>query len=286
MDKNQSGQALVLVLLGLAVVLTIVLFILSRSVTDISVSSSQGQAVSAFSAAEAGVEESLVVGSGGSSTIGGGASYVANVTDTARGATSFVYPVNLNSGDSITLWLKPQDASPNFTGNTIKVCWGKTGTSASSNTTPALEVTIYYETIANDPSTAKIFRTALDPYSVRASTGVSGAPANRFSSPGAGTCTISGQVFPFYSIIGLARLANPQFASIRMFYNTDTSYPVAFDSTNASVFPTQGITIDSSGTSGQSTRRVRVFQSWSEIPPIFQYAIFSPVAVTHYVSPK
>ena len=38
---HNAGQALVLVLLSLAVVLTLVLFILSRTITDIAVSTSE-----------------------------------------------------------------------------------------------------------------------------------------------------------------------------------------------------------------------------------------------------
>ena len=104
---QSSGQALVLVLLALAVVLTIVLFILSRSIVDISTSSSGSSAVSAFSAAEAGVEQALVIGVGGSAVVGS-ASYTSQVTNVAQGTTGFVYPVDLNSGESMTLWLKLQ----------------------------------------------------------------------------------------------------------------------------------------------------------------------------------
>ncbi len=46
-----------LVLLSMSVVLTLVLFILSRSITDIAVTTSQEEAVRAFSAAEAGVDD-------------------------------------------------------------------------------------------------------------------------------------------------------------------------------------------------------------------------------------
>jgi len=273
MNKNQSGQALVLVLLGLAVVLTVVLFILSRSVTDISVSSSQSQSASAFSAAEAGVEQTLVVGSApsGSTLVGtGGASYTAGVTP--LGGTSFVYPIDMNSGDDVVLWLKSQDSSPNFTGTNLKICWGKPGTYSDPNMIPAIEVSLYYGATA---ATTQIFRSAYDSNSSRPS-------PNSFTLPdnSSGACSISGKTFKFSKTISLSGLTNPQFVVVRMFYNTDTSQPVGFSSTDSSTFPTQGITIDSSGTSGTSTRRVEVFQSWSEVPSIFQYAIFSPVGVT------
>lgn len=273
--RYESGQALVLVLLSLAVVVTVVLFVLSRSVTDIAVSDFESQSISAFSAAEAGVERSLVVGAGSSSNVGD-ASYNAQVTNVASGATYFIYPIELNSGDTATLWFNSQDLSSDFTGTTLKVCWGKTGTASNLAVTPAIEVSIYYETTAGNPATAKISRVTADPY-----TGSGRTQNNLFSGVNAAS-VISGQTFPFCKIINLASpsLPNLQFATIRMFYNTNTSHPIAFDSTTASTFPTQGMLIDSSGTSGQSNRKVQVFQSWPEVPSTFLYGIYSPVGLT------
>lgn len=270
-STNSKGQALVLVLLALAVVLTIVLFILSRSITDISISSNESEAVSAFSAAEAGIEQALVIGVGGSSLVGS-ASYTSQVTNVAQGTTDFVYPVDLNSGDSMTLWLKSQDGSPNFTGSNIKICWGRPGAYSNQNLMPALETVLFYETSAGNPGTARIFRAAFDPNAARRA-------SNSFTAPG-GSCSISGQSFQFQTTINLSGLPNPQLAFVRMFYNTDTSQPVAFDSTDSHLFPTQGMLISSLGTAAQSSRKVEVFQSWPEIPNSFQYAIYSSTGLT------
>lgn len=265
-STNSKGQALVLVLLALAVVLTIVLFILSRSITDISVSSNESEAVSAFSAAEAGVEQALVIGVGGSSTVGS-ASYTSQVTNVAQGSTGFVYPSDLNSGDSMTLWLKSQDTSPSYTGSNLKICWGKLGAYSDQNLMPAIETVLFYETTADNPATAKIFRAAFDPNAARRS-------SNSFSAPG-GSCVIDGKSFQFQTTLSLASLPNPQFVFVRMFYNTDTNHPVAFDSTDSHIFPTQGILISSLGVAAQSSRKVEVFQSWPEIPSSFQFAVYS-----------
>ncbi len=268
---KESGQALVLVLLALAVVLTIVLFVLSRSITDISISSAGSAAVSAFSAAEAGVEQALVIGAGGSSTVGS-ASYTSQVTNIASGATSFIYPVELNTGDSMTLWLKSQDSSSDFTGSSLKICWGKPGAYSDQSLIPAIETVLFYETSAGVPSTARIFRAAFDSNSAR-------RVSNSFTAD-SGTCTVGEQSFQFSATLNLAALPNPQFVFVRMFYNTDTSQPVAFDSTDAHVFPSQGILVDSSGTAGQSTRKVQVFQGWPEIPSPFQFAIYNSTGLT------
>ena len=54
--QNQSGQALLLVLLSMAVILTVVLSILSRSILDVAVTTGEEEALRAFSAAEAGMQ--------------------------------------------------------------------------------------------------------------------------------------------------------------------------------------------------------------------------------------
>lgn len=271
MDKFEKGQALVLVLLSLAVVLTIVLFILSRSITDVSISSNESQSISAFSAAEAGVEQALVVGSapGGDVQVGD-ATYRASVTSVASGVRSFIYPVELNSGDTMTLWLNSQDSSPDYNGSTIRVCWGKQGTPSNSAVSPSIEVSLIYGT----PATARVMRLTADPYSGR-------SPVNSFDSSVTGQ-VISGQTFPFCANLnGIGGLANKQFAIIRMFYNTNTSHPIGFDSTNnAWLFPSQGIRVDSSGTAGQSSRKVQVFQGWPEVPNVFLFGLYSPTGIT------
>ena len=283
-NSNSNGQALVLVLLALAVVLTIVLYILSRGITDISTSSSSSSAVSAFSAAEAGVEQALVGSSTGAVTTGTvgvdssgkeTASYTTTSNPVALGVTSFVYPVSLNSGDNMTLWLKSQDSNVNFAGSSVKICWGKTGTASNTATTPAIEAVLFYETSADNPATAQIYRATFDPNTTPRT------PANSFTTTSVNTpCTISGQTFPFSAIVNIAGVANPQFMFVRMFYNSDTTQPVGFDSLNSGTFPTQGIMVDSSGTSAESNRRVSVFQGWPEIPLPFQFAIYSSTGLS------
>ncbi len=269
---NSNGQALVLVLLSLAVVLTVVLFVIGRSVTDINLSSSESQAVSAFSAAEAGVEQALVIGSGGSANIGD-AHYDAAVTGVGN-ATSFVYPSELVAADNMTLWLKSQDTSPSFTqtaNSTIKFCWGKPLTNAANQYTPAVEISIYY----TESGVAKVYRATADSNGSRVSSNSFGPATNS-------TCTIDGKNFQFNKTLsGLP--ANMQFATVRMFYNTTTSHPIGFDSLGTGTFPNQGILVSSSGTSGEAgpqvTRKVQVFQGWPEIPSAFLYGIFSPVGL-------
>jgi parallel beta-helix repeat protein len=101
-----------------------------------------------------------------------------------------------------------------------------------------------------------------------------------YVSDGTGACVINGQTFQFQTTLDLSGIPNPQFAFVRMFYNVDTAQPIGFDSTDSHLFPTQGMLVDSSGSSGQSSRKVEVFQGWPEIPNPFQFALYSSTGLT------
>ena len=288
---------MVLVLLSLSVVLTLVLFVLSRSVTDIAVSSREGEAIRAFSAAEAGVEKALIVGSSIGKTTIGDAEYNADVTDFAEGLTEFIYPVSLASGDASTLWFVNHDDNGNpicdvthpcFSGNSIKICWGKEDTGSSSATTPAVELSAFWAATPGNYATLRIGRAAFDPYSTRRNSDIGGASPNRFSAPDAGTCTIDGETFAFQKTVNFAGLGitsagsdnGLQFAKVRMFYNTNESHKVAFAVSGGDVLPSQGLMVSSAGSSGEANRRLEVFQGWPEAPFIFDYSIYSSTGLT------
>lgn len=287
-----AGQALLLVLLSMAVVLTIILSILSRSITDVSVTTSEEEALRAFSAAEAGVEQSLIVGSSLPSTQIGDASFETIVTSAIANGKEFASPASLLSGESVTFWLSAHDDTGSlvcdathqcFTGSQINICWGKSGTASGADTTPAIEVSIYYDATPGNDATARIARVTSDPNSGRRG-------SNNFSAPDAATCTTDGQDFAFQKTINFATLSptpipaavynSPngglRFVKVRMFYNTAESQPVGtlIPATSGSL-PSQGLKISSSGVSGEANRKIEVFESYSEAPTVFDDSIFS-----------
>ena len=292
MRKYESGQALVLILLSLSVVLTIILYVLSRSVTDISISTHQSDSVRAFSAAEAGVETALITGSGTANSVSiGDASYSVNIANAATSA--FNFPVAMLSGDTTTLWFVSHKSDGSitcdsgfpdcFTGDAVKICWGKPGTSSSDTSTPAIEFSVYYESTPGDLSTVKIARAAYDPYSAR-------TVSNYFGSGSSSECIIGGTGYAFQNTITLSGLGGIDFnnngllfARIRMLYNTSEAHPIGFST--SSPLPSQGLEIVSTGTSGtgsvQSNRRISVFQGWPEFP-LSGLAVYSPAGVTKH----
>ena len=278
MRKAESGQALVLVLLSLSVVLTLILYILSRSVTDVAISSRQEEAVRAFSAAEAGIERSLVTGQGYTNESIGNAKYTTTVGEIAIGGPDYPFPNPISSGDTVTVWfvshdengnlicsIPPDLTNPCFTGSSIDICWGNPGT-APGDTSPAIETTVYYDLTPGGAWQIQVGRAAIDPYGA--------GHGNTFdTSLSDGICQIGTQTYAFHKIINFSEINIPsgvygtvnglQLAQIKMFYN---SVPQVIGVKVDGYLPSQGKQIDSSGVAGDSNRRVVVFQGWPEFP--------------------
>jgi type II secretory pathway pseudopilin PulG len=289
--KHEKGQALLIVLLSLAVVLTVVLFVLSRSVTDIAVSSRFEEAIRAFSAAEAGVEQALIAAAPSGVVQIGNASYNVSVNEAAEGEKSFAYPLPLTAGDSVVIWFVAHDdegnlicsaQKPCFTGDTVRFCWGNVGTESSSSVTPALEASIVYAATPGNYATLRVARVALDPNAGR-------RVSNSFDAPDLGACSIGGGTnsYEFQKVVSLSSLGIPsasysvqdglQFVRLRILYNSDVSHGVGIDVDfpNDSPLASQGKNIISAGSAGGSNRRLNVFQSWGEIPSVFSFPAFS-----------
>lgn len=294
LPKRESGQALLLVLLSMAVVLTIVLSVLSRTITDVAVTTREEEALRAFSAAEAGVEQALIVGADIGTTTIGDAAFSADVSGFAAGTQEFASPIALASGESLLFWFVAHDAdgnpvcnalNPCFTGSQFRICWGKPGTPSGAATTPAVEISTFYAVTPGDYSTVRIGRVTADPNATRRS-------SNNFSADDGGSCTTGGESFAFQKVVDLSSLGVPagsygvqnglQFAKVRLFYNTDVAHEagtnVNFPS-NA-VLPSQGIRIKSLGVSGEANRRIDVFRGFGEPPPVFDVVIFSSSGIT------
>lgn len=291
--KYQSGQALLLVLLSMAVVLTIVLSVLSRTITDITVTTKEEEALRAFAAAEAGVERALIIGTDLTGGFGDSASFTATISNFGQLQSEYVYPEKLLSGETAVIWFVDHDEDNGdltcdtpgnecFTGSIIKICWGEPGTASDSDTTPAIETSIFYANTPGDYSTIRIARDTRDPNDTRRS-------SNSFQADGTGTaCVIDDKEFAFRKILDLGSdLGIPagsynvqnglQFAKIRILYNTDIAHTLGVDvSDSGNNLPSQGVRIESAGSSGEANRRIEVFQTFGELPPIFDAVLFSP----------
>lgn len=293
--KAQKGQALIIILLVMAVVMTVVLSAVSRSVTEVSVTSYEENALRAFSAAEAGIEEKLLnptigtfgMGPGVFDTTDTSVYYSGDVTQPAVPNRQFKYPNKLLPGETATFWLVSQDANGNLTcssgdcwkGSQIRVCYGASGASPE----PAIEVSVYYDDTSipspsvatpNNYSGVKVRRYLFDFLALSR-----GGGENSVNSP----CNfVDGSYFRRRGVIDtwgtcsspLGSVGCILFVTVRMLYSSDQ--PVgAWLQGGATNMPAQGIFISSTGVAGDSSRKVDVFRSHPESPNLFDLAVFS-----------
>lgn len=255
------------------------LSLISRSITDVAVTTREKESARAFSAAEAGIERALI-GQPGDLDLGSATTVTVSVEGTG-GTPNFTPLGKFASGDALNVWLVSHDDSGNlscsdgkcFTGDTLKVCWGTAGTDPNGGLTPAAEVTILYK----EGSDYKVARAAYDSNSSRRA-------SNNFTAPDISGCTIDQQDYAFGANISFSSLnvtsrangnqiAGPQAARVRLIYNIILAHPVGV---NAGVnFPMQGQTITSEGKSGDATRKIQVFESYADLPPVFDFAAFN-----------
>lgn len=302
-SKNQSGQALLIVLLVMAVVLTVALSSVSRSVSDISTSEIEEDSSRAFSAAEAGIEQALLnpplAGETSNYTVGDAtASVSAELQDPTGGGDR--YPEKLENGEELVIWLVEHDISTGkincdsgdcYTHSGInKLCWGdddRTYTSGTDSNAPALLLTLYYDDNEPTPlwrsgnySNIKIASKGFDPISDRAA-------VNGFKQP-VGSCNIGGNHYPYGVSVDFDDNDAFDFDTncsaegclimlkIRMLYNDyDKPEEIAYAFVSQPQLPPQGIGIDSTGVLGDTQRKVQVFKSFPEPLDILSVAVFS-----------
>jgi len=287
-----QGQALLIILLSMAVILVIVLSILSRSITDVTITSREEEALRAFSAAEAGIEQALVAGP--MSGTFDAASFDAQVSQVAEGSNTFVSPLDVVAGDTATVWfvahaddgsLECSAAKPCFTGGTMRICWGRPGTPTDGVTTPALEASILYAATPGDVGSIQVARATFDPNTSRRSN-------NSFAAPDAGGCTIESESYAFKKDLTLASLGIPagvygtqdglQLARMRFLYNTDGAQTFGADVNfpGNGVLPSQGKRVESTGIAGEATRKVEVYDLFADLPAPFDSVLFTPGGIT------
>ena len=267
-SKNNSGQAVLIVLLSLSVDLIIVLYIMSRSITDISLSNKDEDSMRAFSAAEAGIERALITGSFQSGGFDN-ANFTGSVSEFGQGDDTVVYPMSLKSGEIATFWFnRPSDLNV-FDGSRAKICWGTAATEP-----PAVEVSTYYL----EGGIYKISRVALDPLAV------SRTPTNYFTAATTGACTVDNEQFRYYSTVSLPTVGTLQFMTVKPLYNTTVSHKIGIDVSNivndGSLLPSQGVKINSDGSFAGANRSIEVYQLHPVAPSIFMNAVYSSSGIT------
>jgi len=283
-STKNSGQALLVILLILAVSLTIGLAIVSRSVMDIQISQQSEESARAFSAAEAGIESALANGALAGNFTDTGATYQVAKKDLGKDQTEFVFPGEYQTNEIQTLWLADHDLSNNlvryYDRTKLRVVWGKPG----APVIPALEVSTYYQ----ETGTYKVQRYALDPTTGRSvgtcpaaqcgfcdtTMGCTGISSYNCS----GTVVVGGKTFRCGATLDLPTPAAPGlllFSRLRLFYSTNEILGAKAGTGGTHDFPSQGTRIESVGQAGASTRKVEVQRLFPAPPAIFDFVLYT-----------
>ena len=291
--NNQKGQVILLLILVMTVALAIGLSIVQKSLVDVSTASKVEQSSRAFSAAEAGIEKALQESN---TTVHSTLEFTDNSsqvtqiidtglipvvpTDNSRQAV-LEYPP-LAKEEVVQVWLADLNSISNppavhYAQSTLDVYWGNSATDKA-----ALELTlVYYGTDPADtvdPSTVK-YRSKKR-YLDQISRG------NSFEVMTATDCPVGGYKHESTTIYQCKKILN--FTPIqtsglmlirtRLLYNAiSQSFAVQAVGTcrKACSLPPQAKSIVSTGASGETQRKVQVFQLNKVVPNYFDYAIFS-----------
>lgn len=293
--KRVSGQALLLVLLTMAVAIVVVLSVVSKSVTDVAITSTEEESLRAFSAAEAGVEQALlnVVPGSISETNPDGVTFDTTVSQDPAGS-AFNYPDQLLSGETGTIWFVGHDNDGVLSCNgitcatttRIQLCWG----SPSTTEEPAVEVTLYYDpsrlSFLRPGNTGSVNYSGLRAYTLTADSAGRGFFDTQGISSG---CSIVGVTTNYLrsrvwnglngTIAGCLNGVGGNclvMVKVRLLYNTTKAQSFAMGISGT--LPSQGYRISSAGYSDDTRttqRKVEVFQGYPEPPSIFDSALFS-----------
>ncbi len=259
---NNSGQALLVVVLVMIIALTVGLSLISRSITSVKTSTEQASSQKALAAAEAGVEQAIKNNTSiAQSTFGSDTKYQTQVT--AVSGTTFL----INGGDlvqrddSADVWMSDYatDSAKLYANPISSNITVDFGTSSNPCTNPAIVVDV----ISGGKNAPVLNKYSYDPCISRRS-------SNNFSAPVSGGDTVSAVTFTNKTQVinvssGLFFRVTPVYADTKM--AIISSVPL----------PSQGSVITSTATSGNTKRSIKVFQGYPKIPAeFFPYSLFSP----------
>lgn len=283
--NHESGQVVLILVLITVVGITIGLSLISRTITDVKISSQLEESNRAFSAAEAGIETALrstktaATANGTINLQGADAAYSVQQV----GGTTDLFELPLTTTAKIqTVWLighiddsHIDFAHPSFRPvDTLEICWG-TSDPKTDDLKPALSVTLLYQQTSDTTFVTK--RLSFDPYAGRTAT-------NNFTVAQEGS--FCGGSYRYHTLLipsnpapgGFQAAANDILIAFMLqpVYN-DTGIAVQPQiGAGGTALPVQGKEIISSGKSDTGlVRKIVVNQGFAVLPEIFNYSYCS-----------
>ena len=271
--NNENGQALLIIVLIMVIALTVGLSIVSRTVTNLRVSTEQANSQKALGAAEAGLEQAIaqsLQNPNNTSTIAGStASNITYSTSIASVSANTQFLLNggnlLSKDDGVYIWMTNYSSNPSalwqppYWNGTLTLYWGASGNACNE---AAIEVAL----ITGTRTSPSIKRYAFDPC---------GSRGNNLTAASSSVNTVGGRTF--YYMASIPNVTNGIVARVIPLY-----YSTYMGALGSSPLPFQGTTFTSTGiadttSSNPLTRKVQVYQGYPELPTeLFPYSLFSP----------
>ena len=290
---KQKGQALILVIVLLATVLTVGISVATRSVINLRDTRNQQESQKAYAAAETGVEKTLLqLNSGIPISAINCTSPCINLSNNALVSSINVvqYPFGSSSNDPYNGNFALNDGNylqqdrgadiwfvAHKTGGSVSVPDFNSGTWNGSitldfqtpnstfvncdNTYPALALIVVYQG-ASGMETKR--------YTYDQCNSVRG---NGFSQGTKSTAPLSSD---YNWATDPITITNGYFMHVTPLYSS-TKVAVKYTSASGYKFPQQGNLIDSTGSSGDTNRKIEVFQGYPQIPSEFYYGLLAPI---------
>lgn len=268
--KSEKGQTILVMLLLVAVILTIGLSVVSRSVTDVRISSQTQESARAFWVAQAGLEKAIRTGAGESNIPVGDVRYTVTKSILGEGLT-FDFPDKIEAQQIVNVWLVNHDTDgqillgERYAGTNLILYWGDPDdiSLADQNLKPAIEATLIYQ---NSSDKFYSHKYAFDPFSGR-------SVQTNFSP----TVASDNPSFAYMATISFADALNynkPYLVTLKLLFNT-TPKPVRVKG-SVNLF-SQGNCFTSAAviSSSNVSRTVRECRLWPTAPEIFNYLLFS-----------
>jgi len=247
MQKVRTGQALILILLVMAVSLTLGVSVASRSITALRQVSFSGQSAQALAFAEAGAEEALLCLDGGGACSGGSIDLDGGGDD----VTYTITPLSSTDLPKVDRDSTIELALSRFGGAAVTVCWSLTSVSSEANAA----LTVAYVRLSG--GNYLISRYSYDPDGARRA-------QNNFSNPSPGSGSCAGYRY----MATIPTPATQQILRLRPLYVGPIAIAVPG-------LPSQGSKITSTGFSGRVIRKIEVIRTGSALSEIFDYVMFS-----------
>jgi Tfp pilus assembly protein PilX len=267
-NNSENGQALVIMLMIMVVGLTVGLSLMSRTTTDISLTTKITDSSRAFNAAEAGIEEAIRLPQISPSpvSISTGVNFTPIVG--VLGGTNTIYPAIKQTptklGEVFTIWLARHndatgdlDETISYIGNDIDVCIDNNGSN-----TPNMIISLYYRQGSAAPYTYK---------------------TSYVYFPSTSYLTVDDNCLGYDHMVTISLNTSFGILGSDIFYLALRVRPVLYDTYLAAnplgdisvAFPKQGTNIDSTGTAGDTSRKINVRNPYSVLPAFMDYAVYS-----------